>query len=335
MTFPRFLAIFSIALFTIIGLIALFKETPSPSSSPPSYSSSIEIETKPEVQLVSSKKPQTVTKEKKVLNETEANKEEDHFQPEINLPDADLMAALFEKDGHKLPIVETIVYKSRVAWQKGRPAWLSDYAKHYQTSRHFIARSLNGRADYLTQEVKEGDQFNVLRKEVPFQFYLLVDASRCKMWFYYIDLVTKQAALLKTYQVGLGRLDAAKASGSLTPLGKYLLGDRIMTYRPGAMGIYLGKKTEMITVFGTRWIPFEKEISGCTAAAKGFGVHGTPWQLDANGQLADTKQGIGLCESDGCIRLQTADMEELFAIIVTKPTVIEIVSDFSQATFLN
>ena len=108
-----------------------------------------------------------------------------------------------------------------------------------------------------------------------------------------------------------------------------------MTYRPGAMGIYLGKKTEMITVFGTRWIPFEKEISGCTAAAKGFGVHGTPWQLDANGQLADTKQGIGLCESDGCIRLQTADMEELFAIIVTKPTVIEIVSDFSQATFLN
>jgi len=35
--------------------------------------------------------------------------------------------------------------------------------------------------------------------------------------------------------------------------------------------------------------------------------------------------------SDGCIRLATPDMEELFAVIVTKPTVIEIVKDFNDA----
>lgn len=204
---------------------------------------------------------------------------------------------------------------------------------HYQTSRHFIARSLNGKPDYLTQEVKEGDRFNVLRKDKSFQFYLVVDTSRCKLWFYYIDLDNHDKVLLKTYQVGLGRLDSSKASGLLTPLGKYTLGNRIATYKSKVMGTYQGKKTEMVTVFGTRWIPFEKEIGQCTAPAKGFGIHGTPWKAQANGELADSMNGIGKYDSDGCIRLTTPDIEELFAVIVTKPTTIEIVRDFSEAHF--
>lgn len=333
MTLPKFLAIFAIVLFTVIGLAALIKDKPTLEVGPIIPTIPMEVELDPEVQTVMpAKQPATLA--------TPAQSPALAAEPTTNhtaaaLPEANLIEDLFRTTGNKLPIVETLTYKSHVSWQKGRPAWLSDYALHYQTSRHFIARSLNGKPDYLTQEIKEGDRFNVLRKDKPFQFYLVVDTSRCKMWFYYIDLENKDKVLLKTYQVGLGRLDSSKTSGLLTPLGKYSLGSRITTYKPKLMGTYQGKKTEMVTVFGTRWIPFDKEVGKCTAPAKGFGIHGTPWKPKANGELADSLQGIGKYESDGCIRLGMQDMEELFAIIVTKPTTIEIVRDFSEATFLN
>ena len=98
-------------------------------------------------------------------------------------------------------------------WLKGRPAWIADYAAYYNTSRHFIARSLNGKPDYFSQKVSQGSSFNVFRKDKNIQFFLLVDVSRCKMGFYYIDLDTNESILLKTYRVGLGRLDTSKASG--------------------------------------------------------------------------------------------------------------------------
>lgn len=337
MTLPRFLVIFSIVLFGIIGIVALFKNHPPEVAGPIVPTIPLEVELSEEAPIIV---PAPVKMDLKPL--ASAAVQSQNPQPassnpvseQLDTQDVDRIAEFFQIGGH-LPIVETITYKSRVPWQKGRPAWLSDYALHYQTSRHFIARSLNGKADYLTQEIKEGDRFNVLRKDKPFQFHLVVDTSRCKLWFYYIDLDTRQEVLLKTYQVGLGRLDASRTSGLLTPLGKYTLGSRIATYKPKLMGTYQGKKTEMVTVFGTRWIPFDKEIGPCTQPAKGFGVHGTPWKAQANGVLADTKQGIGKYESDGCIRLATEDMEELFAIIVTKPTTIEIVRNFTEATFLN
>ena len=90
-----------------------------------------------------------------------------------SLPEADRIEELFNKQDPRLPIVETIIYKSRVPWQKGRPAWLSDYASHYETSRHFIARSLNGSPDYLKQDLAEGNRFNVLRLDKEINFYLL------------------------------------------------------------------------------------------------------------------------------------------------------------------
>jgi len=332
---PRFLAIFSIILFTIIGLIALFKEKPPQIAGEIFPSIPIEIEIAPEKQRLIPAPPPAPVSSKAPLQQVAQTFSPEISTPAARLPDVDRIDELFQKDDKKLPIVETVTYKSHVTWLKGRPAWLSDYAMHYQTSRHFIARSLNGKTDYLTQEIKEGDRFNVLRKDIPFQFYLLVDTSRCELRFYYINLETKERVLLKTYQVGLGRIDSSKTSGLLTPLGKYTLGNRIMTYKPKLMGTYQGKKTEMITVFGTRWIPFDKEVGKCTAPSKGFGLHGTPWKVRGTGELADSKQGIGNYESDGCIRLSTPDIEELFAIIVTKPTVIDIVKNFSDACFLN
>lgn len=255
-------------------------------------------------------------------------------EPVVSPPEqivVDRVQELFNVKGPKLPIVQTITYKSRVGWQKGRPAWLSDYASHYETSRHFIARSLNGKADYLKQDIAEGDQFNVLRQDIPIEFLLVIDISRCKMWFYYVDKSTGEKGLLKTYRVSLGRPDPSMVSGLLTPLGKYLLGSRIAIYKPNVMGHHKGQKVEMIRIFGSRWIPFEKEIGPCTAPSKGLGIHGVPWVKNSNGELVEDLSSLGKYESDGCIRMASEDVNEVFAIIITKPTVVELVKDYSQS----
>lgn len=247
----------------------------------------------------------------------------------------DLVPLLFQKNS-SLPIVETIQYKSRVPWKKGRAAWLVDYASHYKTSLHFILRSLNnGMVDYNTAKtMRDGQLFNVFRADTPFHFYLLADLSRCTMGLYYVLDDTKEQVLLKTYRIGLGRLDSSKTSGSLTPLGKYQLGNKIAMYQPKMKGRYKGSRIEMITVFGTRWIPFEKEIAHCSASAKGFGIHGTPWVYNEAHQLVDNTSSIGKYESDGCIRLSTSDVEELYSIITSsRPTIIEIVKDSMSAGY--
>ncbi len=248
------------------------------------------------------------------------------------LSHVDRVALLFAIDSSRLPFVETISYTSRVPWLKGRPAWISDYASHYQTSRHFIARSLNKKADYFSQKIGPGDKFNVFKKDKNINFHLVIDLSKSKMRFYIIDLDTNERMLLKTYKVGLGRIDSQKKSGYLTPIGKYSLGDKVAIYKPTTTGFFQNKKTEMIRVFGTRWIPFEKELEGCSESAKALGIHGAPWINDpATNQLVEEKSTIEHYESDGCIRLCQDDMEELFAIIITKPTTVEIVQDFSDA----
>ncbi len=248
-----------------------------------------------------------------------------------DFPNIDRIFQLFATHSStKLPIVETINYSSSVPWLKGRPAWIADYATYYNTSRHFIARSLNGRPDYFSQKVAEGSKFNVFRKDKKINFYLLVDVSRCKMGFYYVDLETNERVLLKTYRVGLGRLDPTKPSGTLTPLGRYSLGNRVAIYKPGLMGFYHDQKVEMIRVFGTRWMPLDQEVERTTAESKGYGIQGAPW-TEINGQLLENKEVIGAYDSDGCIRLSTEDVEELFSIVLTKPTFIEIVKDFHEA----
>lgn len=248
-----------------------------------------------------------------------------------DIPDVDRISRLFALDSSKLPIVETVSFTSRVPWLKGRPAWISDYASFYETSRHFIARSMNRKADYFTQKVTPGARFNVFRKDKNINFHLLIDLSRCRMWFYYVDQDAGERTLLKTYRVGLGRQDASRSSGYLTPTGKYSLGDKVAIYKSGTMGFFQEEKVEMVRVFGTRWIPFDKELEGCSEEPKGFGIHGAPWVADASGQLHEEKDKVGKYDSDGCVRLASEDIEEIFAIILTKPTVVELVKDYTQA----
>lgn len=324
MSLPKLLAWVSLILFGAIGFAAFFNQKKL-EVDPPQVSVQIPLE----VELDESVQTILPVISSQELEEIDPGR----IVQRVDLPDADRIEELFSKNGQKLPIVETISYKSHTSWQKGRPAWLSDYASHYHTSRHFIARSLNGKVDYLKQDVAEGDRFNILRNDKNFEFYLVVDTSRCLMWFYYIDSDEKKKVLLKRYTVGLGRLDDSKTSGLLTPLGKYSLGQRIAIFKPKVMANYQGKKTEMVTVFGTRWIPFDKEIANCTDSAKGLGIHGTPWVSATNGTLIDQSDGIGKFESDGCIRLATKDIEELFAIIISRPTTIEIVPDFAESSF--
>jgi hypothetical protein len=206
LSFLKTLLIGSIALFSIIGVLAFFKQGRGAKSLPKTEI----VQVKP----LPSSKP--------VLRESG------------EIAATDRISELFSTGDKKLPIVETIAYESSVPWMKGRPAWLGDYASYYATSRHFIARSLNGKADYLTQKVSPGKLFNVFRKDKNFQFYLLVDKTRCKMAFYYIDLNAGERVLLKTYSVGVGK-------GGLTPSGRYQLGDKIAVYQPGVMGLYRDK----------------------------------------------------------------------------------------------
>ncbi len=245
-----------------------------------------------------------------------------------DFPSIDRIFQLFSTGPSKLPIVETVNYSSSVPWLKGRPAWVSDYATHFNTSRHFIARSLNGKPDYFSQKVIEGSKFNVFRKDKKINFYLLVDLSRCKMGFYYVDLDTNERVLLKTYSVGLGRVDASKPSGTLTPTGRFTLGNRVAIYKPGMTGYYNEKQVEMVRVFGTRWIPMDQEGD----LAKGYGLQGAPWIEDsASKQLIENRSVIGAYDSDGCVRMSSEDIEELFSIVLTKPTFMIIVKDFHEA----
>lgn len=245
----------------------------------------------------------------------------------------DQIQRLFALDSSKLPIVETVSYTSRVPWLKGRPAWVSDYATHYDTSRHFIARSLNRSLDYFSQKISPGDRFNVFRRDKNIEFHLLVDLSSCRLWFYYVDQDTHERVLLKTYVVGVGRISQERESGCLTPIGTYSLGERVAVYQPGVTGFFQGERCEMIRIFGTRWIPFAKEVEGCSEEARGLGLHGAPWILDpTTGKLREDRSTLGCASSDGCIRLASEDIEEIFAIIVSrKPTCIQIVHTFEEA----
>ena len=330
MSASKIVTIGAVALFTVIAAAGLLKKN--------NNKKDVVFDTKnnkvQEVVIEKKTKPKMVVKKKKVkkkIAKAQVQKEEKRLEKiEENLPDANLINRLFTTDSSRLPIVETITYTSRVPWLKGRHAWIADYASHYSTTRHFIARSLNRNLDYLTQNVSPGDRLNVLKKDKNINFHFVIDLSRSKMWFYYLDLDTKDRVLLKTYRVGLGRKESKRVSGYLTPVGTYSLGSKVAIYKPKTMGYFQDNKIEMIKVFGTRWIPFDKEIENCSEASKGLGIHGTPW-LESNNELREDKTKIGKYNSDGCIRLAAADIEEIFAIVISRPTTIELVKDFKEA----
>jgi len=318
----------TVALFALLGLIGIMKREPKP------VQEKIAQEIPLSPPAPASSQPASASNLAAALNASNAiiDLSPPSITREENLPDVDLIPRLFALDASKLPIVETVSFTSRVPWLKERPAWIADYAVHYETSRHFIARSLNRKPDYFTQKVSPGDRFNVFKKDKEIAFHLLVDLSRCRMWFYYIDKGTEERVLLKTYRVGVGKADSQKTSGFATPVGKYEIGDKIAIYKPGATGYYQDKKTEMIQVFGTRWIPFEKALEGYGSPVKGLGLHGAPSTVDpATGELVEDIGKLGKQATDGCIFLSTEDMEELFSILITKRAVIELVKDFREA----
>jgi hypothetical protein len=329
----KLLTIGAIVLFTFIGIAAYLKnQSPTEKEDQSVLTSSKPLlETAVLAVPVKSEPLDSEKLETKAID-LESGLKKDLKIPQDDFPMIDRVFQLFTTGPSKLPIIETITYTSCVPWLKGRPAWVADYAAHYNTSRHFIARSLNGKADYFSQKVFEGSKFNVFRKDKRIQFYLLVDISLLKMGFYYIDLDTNERILLKTYRVGLGRLDDLKPSGSLTPLGRYALGSKVAVYHPGTTSYILDQKQEMIRLFGTRWIPFDQEIERTTAPARGYGIYGAPWNLDEKtGKWSEQRKSIGKYDTDGGIRLLSEDLEEIFSIIISKPSFVEIVRDFREA----
>jgi len=248
------------------------------------------------------------------------------------MPDIDRMAELFSVEGNKLPIVETIRYSSSVSWLKGRPAWIADYASHYHTSRHFIARSLNGKPDYLSQNVSIGSRFNVLRPDRQIQFHLVADLSRCKMALFYYDLGSDERVWLKTYPISVGKADAETGLDSVTPEGSYKLGGKVGIYKVGSTGYLQGQKAEMVRHFGTRWLPFAEELQEGGLSVKGLGISGLPWVEDsATGLLVEDLSMLKQYASNGCIWMSQKDIEELFAIVITRPCFVSVVKDFHQA----
>jgi hypothetical protein len=332
MSLPKLLGITGLLIFGVIFSLALFKGEKKSAKAESGIESPVKSPVEVKLHLPAAAAPAQVAIAKVVDKPAEVPAQVIPPKSSAPLPEADRIEDLFKKGSSPFPFVETITYKSRVPWQKGRPAWLSDYASHYETSRHFIARSLNGKPDYFKQDIAEGDKINVFKKDVDLKFHLVVDASLCRLWLYAIDGTNGQTTLLKSYPVSLGRVDASKPSGLLTPLGRFSLGNRIAIYKPKVMGYYKGNKIEMIREFGTRWIPFEKEIADASAPAKGYGIHGVPWVEKTKGTLSQDKSSLGKYESDGCIRLSTEDIEEIFAIIITKPSEIEIVKHFEDAS---
>lgn len=316
MSIPKMLFGGVVLVFAAIGIAAMFKQSPQEKTQeavvleahPKEETSIISVPVKPALPSVS-----TISVKK----------------PSDDFPAIDRVFQLFSTTSSRLPIVETITYSSSVPWLKGRPAWIADYATHYKTSRHFIARSLNGKPDYLTQKVFEGSKFNVFRQDKQIQFYLLCDLTRLKIGFYYVDLDTQERVLLKSYPISAGRLDPTRASGSLTPLGRYELGDRIAVYKPGVLSHVGEKPVEMVTIFGTRWIPFGKEV-GSGVQPKGLGIYGAPW-VESEGEWKECAQVIGQYTTDGGIQMRAKDIEEVFAIVVSKPAFIEVVKNFQDA----
>lgn len=335
MSAPKWILMGTVTLFSIIGITALVKKGArhSVEAAPTKEKSMTKT---PVISIPVSNKAAVVDKTNLASTSSAVLSPKASTQiaaaAKDDFPAIDRIFQLFSTGPSKLPIVETLNYSSSVSWLKGRPAWVADYATHYNTSRHFIARSLNNKTDYFSQKVVEGSKFNVFRKDKKINFYLLVDIVRCKMGFYYIDLDTNERVLLKTYRVGLGRIDATKPSGTLTPLGRYSLGSRVAIYKPGVMGFYQDKEVEMIRIFGTRWIPLDQELNGVIVPLKGYGLQGAPWttHLD-DGHMLECREAIGAYDGNGCIRLNSEDIEEIFAIVLTKPTFIEIVKDFREA----
>jgi hypothetical protein len=337
MSLPRLFLFISVVLFSLIGTLALFKRgNAGKESQPPPVS--VERQ-EVDVALLSNFKEKTAVALPAIQTELErdlpASSESSNCVVIEHDDEPEIVASLFAKNSN-CPIVETITYKSHVPWKQHRSAWLIDYANYYKTPLSFIYRSLTGDADAKTANVADGQQFNVFRRDIEFRFHAVVCLSNCTMRLYYVLPESKKVIFLKSYSVCLGRRDSSRPSGFLTPTGTFQLGSRVAVFQPRMMGIHKSKQVEMIQVFGTHWIPFEREISDCSSPAKGFGLHGTPIvRNEKTGELTEDNSSIGQYESDGCIRLSGKDIREIFSIVSTRKAYVEIVPSFQKSKLMS
>ena len=316
MSISRVLGVLAFAVVAVYAITFWPKKDPSPLAEPGAAEEVIAV--------IADAEPQEVIAEVEFDETPFLVTQESGLKPlssDADLPkDVDRMGSLFQPYPPTLPIVETVSYTSKVPWLVGRSAFIGDYASHFQTSKHFISRSLKGVGNYLSDTVSRGDRFNVFKDGKDVEFHLVLDLSRLKLWLYYHDIDENERVLLKCYPVCAGRLDARSPSGSLTPTGVFSLGGEIALYKEGAVGNFQGQPREMVTIFGKRWIPLEREMAQCTGSCRGLGIHGVPWfKHPATGEYIENRACIGNYESSGCIRLLGEDVEEVFAVIVSKP----------------
>ena len=336
MSLPKIFLTVSISLFALIGLLAFAKK-----ASVPSRSEHTAPVARQEVDL------SLLGRHQEPVRATRTSRTEPAAPVVVAPQPIEEPAVVIEHDGEpeglstlfaknsNCPIVETVIYKSHVPWKHHRLAWLIDYAQHYKTPLDFIYGSLNGNGDFNPKNVSEGTPIRVFKKDLSFRFHLVVSLSSCRLRLYYVIPKERRVVFLKSYQVGLGRKDPSHASGYLTPIGLYQLGSRVGVFRPRMTGMHRGKKIEMMRVFGSHWIPFEKEVRDCSEPAKGLGIHGVPMDRDEQtGELVENSSSIGHYESDGCIRLAGKDIHELFAIVSTRDTLVEIVPTFQHSALM-
>jgi len=337
MNVPKLFLTLSVLLFAGIGSLALVKQKQDKSPLPKKKTEVSDSKQEVDPSLLS--KPAELTPLSSSKQPTElplpavemASDEQPLVIEHDDEPEA--LAALFVK-GSTCPIVKTIRYKSHVSWKSGRPAWLIDYAKHYKTPLEFLYRSIYNGEDRVPSSVTDGVEFNVYRDDVDFRFHLVVSLSSCTMRMYYVLQKEKKVVFLKSYRICAGRKSDHTPSGCLTPIGLFQLGPKVAVFKPHMMGPYKGKRIELIQIFGSHWIPFEKEIADCSEPAKGYGIHGTPMVRNAKGEVEEQIETLGGHYSDGCVRLSSTEIKELFSVISTRKTYIEIVPSFQQSRLL-
>lgn len=247
-------------------------------------------------------------------------------------PDVNIMDRLFLPGKDMLPIVETVTYNVNAPWLEGRNAYIVNYADHHKTSRFFISRSLRRKADYFCEAISNGDTFNVLRNDKEIEFHLVLDLSRTKLWTYLYNATDDTRYLLSSCHACCGMLDPTLPSGSMTPTGTFKLGNKTAVYPPGVQGTFRGDPVDMLAVFGSRWIPIGEPVGECSGTAETLGIHGAAWYPnEKTGEYEECRNSIGRYSSLGCVRLFTEDVEEIFSLVVSRPSYIHIVKDFTLA----
>ena len=147
MSLPKLFLTVSVALFVIIGSLALIKRSGSEKNSsppPPPIQQEVELSLLTrthEARQALPPAPQQTELPSPALSAVQPVEERrSSLSMMLSLKGS---RPCFQRD-LGCPIVETISYKSHVPWKRHRPAWLIDYANYYKTPLDFIYRSLNG-----------------------------------------------------------------------------------------------------------------------------------------------------------------------------------------------